>query len=342
MGKPLITVLITTYNYGRFIDEAVESVLVQDYPQDKVQIVVVDDGSTDDTAERVRKYGSRVEYLYQSNGGQASALNLGFEKARGEIVLLLDADDFFLRGKVRRITEAFERDSKIGMVYHRLLEWDTYTDERRECDFTPVSGDVYAIPEQFFFYVPLPTSGVCFRRRFVNRLLPIPGRIRMLADAFLTNLIPFVASILAIPEPLAVYRFHGRNSFHEDEAGLSAEAKQARRAMWELIVADMRRWLADNGCTRKQRAVRYLLDRWTLDQQRQDFLSKPPGRIGFFRHLLLYNQCYRPHLSGRLRTINYFNALGALFTGYERFQLLDEWRLRATDAVRGLQRRKAT
>src|SRR5580765_2351203 len=82
MDSPAITVLITTYNYGQFIEEAIDSVLAQNFPVEKVEILVVDDGSTDDTRERVKKYGLHIEYFYKTNGGQASALNFGFSKAR--------------------------------------------------------------------------------------------------------------------------------------------------------------------------------------------------------------------------------------------------------------------
>src|SRR6476646_7317531 len=103
MSVPLISVVITTYNYGRFIEQAIGSVLSQEFPAEQVEIVVVDDGSTDDTAERVKKYGSRVRYLQQENRGQAAALNFGFAKARAEIISLLDADDYFLPGKLARV-----------------------------------------------------------------------------------------------------------------------------------------------------------------------------------------------------------------------------------------------
>jgi glycosyltransferase involved in cell wall biosynthesis len=80
--------------------------------------VVVDDGSTDDAADRVRKYGSKVRYFHKPNEGQASALNLGFAKALGEIISLLDADDFFLPGKLARVAEAFQLNPALGMFYH--------------------------------------------------------------------------------------------------------------------------------------------------------------------------------------------------------------------------------
>jgi len=331
---PVVTVLITTYNYGRFLEEAIESVVSQDYPQDRVQIVVVDDGSTDDTAERVKKYGSQIEYFYQANGGQASALNLGMAKARGEIVALLDADDLFLPGKLTRVAEAFARHPSAVMVYHRLQEWHMESGERRESNFPLVSGDIYKVPAQFHAYRPHPTSCVSFRRAPLERLLPIPEGIRMLADAYTVNLIPFIAPILAIPESLVTYRLHGKNSYFADENQCSPEARGRRQQQWAIVIDGMTKWLSDNGYTRKQPSVRSFLDRWTLYREAEEFVLRPPGRFHFFLHLLLYNRCYGPHLSRRLRVINRVNALGALVVGYKHFHLLEKWRLAAVGAVK--------
>jgi len=114
--RPVITVLIDAYNYGRFIEQAIESVLSLDFAMEQVEILVVDDGSTDDTAERVKKYGGAIRYLRKENGGQASAFNLGFAEARGEFVFTLDADDYFLPGKLRRVMEEFEKHPEVGMI----------------------------------------------------------------------------------------------------------------------------------------------------------------------------------------------------------------------------------
>src|ERR1700730_10813668 len=102
---PLVTVLIDTFNYGHFIDEAIRSVLVQDFPAEQMEIIVVDDGSTDDTRERVAQYAERVQYFYKPNGGQASAFNFGIAKARGEYVALLDADDYWLPSKLSKVVK---------------------------------------------------------------------------------------------------------------------------------------------------------------------------------------------------------------------------------------------
>lgn len=322
----MITVLITTHNYGQFVEQAIESVLSQDFPLDQVEILVVDDGSTDDTQERVKKYGSRIEYFHKPNGGQASALNFGIAKARGEIIALLDADDLFLPGKLARVVEAFQQDPALGMVYHRLREWHMQTDERRDWEFFPVSGNLETEPDRFVYYVPQPTSCISFRRSSMNRLLPVPEGIRMLADCYLVALIPFVAPVLAVPEFLAVYRIHGENSYSTDRQQVPIETSKSRLRMWQIVIEAMRKWLADNGYTRKQAPVRSLLDRWNILLEREEFAVTPPGRIRFFRHLLERYR-YQFHLmTWRLRVINYFNALGSLIVGYEEFHRLDEGR----------------
>jgi glycosyltransferase involved in cell wall biosynthesis len=337
MSAPQVTVLITTYNYGQFIEEAIDSVLAQDFPLDKVEILVVDDGSTDDTSERVKKYGSRIKYFYKPNGGQASALNVGIAKARGQIIALLDADDLFLPGKLARVANAFEQDTTLGMVYHRLWEWHMQTDDRREWrHFNPVSGNIHKVPDQFLLYVTQPTSCIIFRRTSLNRLLPIPETIRMLADCYLVALIPFLSPILAIPEFLGTYRIHGRNCYYADEQRMPVDTMKSRQQTWQILIDAMCNWLDDNGYTKEQPHVRSFLDRWNLYQESQGFILKPPGRLQFFRYLQACKSYYRPHMNWRFQVVSNVNAFGSLLVGYEHFYLLDQWRLRGTQFIRRL------
>src|SRR2546422_11568885 len=99
MKAPFFTVLIDTYNYGEFIEEAVSSVLGQDFPAEQREILVVDDGSIDDTRERLQKYGGEILYLRKQNGGQALAFNYGFVDSRGKVIALLGGGDAWLPGK---------------------------------------------------------------------------------------------------------------------------------------------------------------------------------------------------------------------------------------------------
>src|SRR6201997_5197810 len=103
MSKPHLSVLIDTYNHERFIEQAITSVLEQDIPMADVEIVVVDDGSTDQTPEIVRRYEPRVRLLRKPNGGQASAFNAGIPECHGQIIAFLDGDDWWAPGKLRRV-----------------------------------------------------------------------------------------------------------------------------------------------------------------------------------------------------------------------------------------------
>ncbi|MGK7951999.1 MAG: glycosyltransferase [Xenococcaceae cyanobacterium] len=109
-----VSVIIPAYNGDRYISEAIDSVLAQTYTH--YEIIVVDDGSTDNTSQVVKAYGDRVRYIYRENQGVASARNLGIEKAEGEYIAFLDADDFFLPEKLAKQITCFEADSALGMA----------------------------------------------------------------------------------------------------------------------------------------------------------------------------------------------------------------------------------
>lgn len=114
-GDPLVTIVTPSYNQGRFIKETIESVLAQDYPY--VEYIIMDGGSTDETAQVVAPYLDRLTFVSERDRGQTHAVNKGFARARGEIVAWLNSDDIFLPGAVRRVVEAFRENPKYGVVY---------------------------------------------------------------------------------------------------------------------------------------------------------------------------------------------------------------------------------
>src|SRR5580704_9960778 len=122
MTKPFVSILIDTYNHERFIEKAIVSVLEQDFPASDREIVVVDDGSTDRTAEIVRKFEPHVRLLQKANGGQASAFNAGIPECAGQIVAFLDGDDWWAPGKLRAVADALASDEKVGLVGHGITE----------------------------------------------------------------------------------------------------------------------------------------------------------------------------------------------------------------------------
>src|SRR5271169_3695678 len=132
MSKPYISVLIDTYNHERFIEQAITSVLEQDMPMADVEIVVVDDGSTDRTPEIVRRFEPRVRLIRKTNGGQASAFNAGIAECHGDIVAFLDGDDWWAPGKLRRVVEEMDREPEVGIVGNGITQVFDNGDEHSE------------------------------------------------------------------------------------------------------------------------------------------------------------------------------------------------------------------
>jgi glycosyltransferase involved in cell wall biosynthesis len=120
--SPLVTILINNYNYGQYLRQSIDSALKQTWT--RCEVVVVDDGSTDDSASIIESYGGSVVPVLKANGGQGSAFNAGFEASLGEIVCFLDSDDVFLPEKVECVVEAWRRNQDAGLIYHQLFFMD--------------------------------------------------------------------------------------------------------------------------------------------------------------------------------------------------------------------------
>ena len=111
---PIISVIIPTYNSAKFIDAALESVFLQTFKD--FEIIVVDDGSTDNTKELLKQYFKRIHYFYQQNKGPSAARNLGISKANGKLLAFLDADDLWLPEKLEKQVAVYNQKSNIGLV----------------------------------------------------------------------------------------------------------------------------------------------------------------------------------------------------------------------------------
>lgn len=122
MKIPKVSVIIPTYNRAHFVIEAIESVLNQTF-QD-FEIIVVDDGSTDNTREALKKFGSKIRYTYQENRGVAAARNTGIRAAKGEFIAFLDHDDLWLPDKLSIQMDAFSKNKEVGLVYTDCVAFD--------------------------------------------------------------------------------------------------------------------------------------------------------------------------------------------------------------------------
>ena len=326
--KPVVTVLIDTFNYGHFIDEAIRSVLIQDFPAEQMEVIVVDDGSTDDTRERVAEYAERVQYFHKPNGGQASAFNFGISRARGEYVALLDADDYWLPSKLSTVVKAFESGPGVSLVYHRFQEFRMESYEWRIGDFNAVSGFIPGDKKSALLFTACQTSGLTFRTETVRKLLPLDERMTIQADGLLAALIIFLGPAIAIDEPLAVYRIHGSNLYFHGKKGVDA-ARQARRiGTLKVILEEMDKWLTRSGHDLNDPVILAFRRRWQSLYETEEFLLTPPGRTRYFWHLLRATQNMRPCLNPRVRLVNWINTVGSLFVGYNNYSSLDRWRIK--------------
>jgi len=318
--RPVITVLIDAYNYGRFIEKAIESVLTQDFAMEQVEILVVDDGSTDDTAERVKKYGGAIRYLRKENGGQASAFNLGFAEARGEFVFTLDADDYFLPGKLRRVMEEFEKHPEVGMIYHRLMELDDESGKLRvtRVAFSAISGFVPNDKEKILRFGAHPTSSLVFRRSVLERVMPMPVSMRIHADAFIELLAVLLAPVLAIDESLAVYRVHGGNLSYADWAESTPEAVRRRVAVYRVVLAEVAAWMAAHKNELNGIDTRGYIEPRLLEMESTQFLADPPGRWRSFCFMVRRNTVFACLQNWRYTLFNYVGAGLALIVGHRR------------------------
>lgn len=209
----LVTILINNYNYGRFLREAIDSALNQSYPH--CEVIVVDDGSTDDSREIIASYGNRIIPVLKENGGQASAVNAGFAVSRGEIVCFLDSDDVFLPEKVSVVLRAWEEIPDACVVYHQLQAINTQKEKIGNPWPRAVwRGDIRHRVERSGGWWPYPTtSGLCFSPAFLERLLPMPTEpCSFFPDTYFAGPAAFFSPVLGLRASLALSRFHGQNN----------------------------------------------------------------------------------------------------------------------------------
>jgi glycosyltransferase involved in cell wall biosynthesis len=215
-GAPFVSILINNYNYGRFLGEAIRSALAQGYLNR--EIIVVDDGSTDDSLPIAQSFGDQVRLIAKQNGGQASAFNAGFAASRGQIICLLDADDVFLPGKVERIVEVFRENPDSAWCFENLKLFRDSQSQRRPRDRCFAAGKVDArqsmIEGVFPSNIESASSGLSFRRELLARILPMPhAKSILLCDDYIKAACYALSPGIALDEELALQRLHGANLY---------------------------------------------------------------------------------------------------------------------------------
>jgi glycosyltransferase involved in cell wall biosynthesis len=213
---PFVSILINNYNYGRFLGEAIRSALSQSYSNR--EIIVVDDGSTDNSLQIARSFGDQVRLIAKQNGGQASAFNMGFAASRGRIICLLDADDVFFPGKVARIVEVFRQNPDSGWCFENLKLFRDSQSERSSRDRYFAAGKIDAREAMLRGIFPQniesASSGLSFRRELLARILPMPhAKSILLCDDYIKTACYALSPGIALDEELSLQRVHGSNLY---------------------------------------------------------------------------------------------------------------------------------
>lgn len=180
LDKPLVSVVMATYNMSSYLPLAVRSVLDQTYKN--IELLIVDDGSTDDTEKVVEPFlhDSRVKYMVQENKGQAAAKNFGVHKSTGEYVAFLDADDLWMPEKLDLQIPLFFNSKTVGVVYARLIYIDDTGNSLAMFDNDKIFRGQVSGPMLIRNFIPFGTSVV--KRECFERLGGFKETIRMGID----------------------------------------------------------------------------------------------------------------------------------------------------------------
>jgi glycosyltransferase involved in cell wall biosynthesis len=237
----LISVIIPTYNYGRFLKECLASVFaqtVQDF-----EIIVVDDGSNDDTPEILASIADpRLRTFRISNSGVSVARNLGLQEARGEVVAFLDADDRWRSNKLERQVSLLGSEPSVGTVFTDFVRFNESQILANEFSYYPelpsipsrpsLQGEGSVITTDAFSELisfkqfPAYVQTVLFRRELA-RGLAFPSGTRVSEDLYFLMRLYARAQVAYIPEPLVEVRRHGKNTGGEKGGSLAFEQMEA-------------------------------------------------------------------------------------------------------------------
>ena len=232
----LISIVIPNYNYDAFVGSAIESALALDWPQ--VEVIVVDDGSTDNSRAVIARYAERIVTIHQENAGQAAACAAGFARARGEVVVFLDSDDLLHPSFARETAEVWRPG--VSKVQFQMKTIDKF------------GGDIGTIFPQFSgcpkpeeirrwmlttgAYPTPPGSGNAYSRELLELVFPLDGLSRI-ADSYFLAAAPFFGDVITVPRPLVSYRIHGRNDGAFSSLVVDRFAREVSRGMQRFAYA---------------------------------------------------------------------------------------------------------
>jgi glycosyltransferase involved in cell wall biosynthesis len=295
--KSLISVVIPTYNRRRYVREALESAWAQTYRP--LEIIIIDDGSTDGTEEELSSFGSAIRYLRQQNQGPSAARNRGIQAATGEYIALLDSDDLWAPTKIEKQVRLIERSSKVGVVFCDTQQLNVITGDVAVRRCSPgLRGD---IRRQLLHRncVNGSDSAVLVRRACFDRVGLFDEALKQAEDWDLWIRISRHYHFDYVPEPLVTIRTHGNNLHQQVHVMHEHQMEVIRRAFTHDAIDGANHLLqrrvlayihADAGgeyltAGRTRLALRHLLQTlvfWPFDYRYYILLARAlmkPGRV---------------------------------------------------------------
>jgi glycosyltransferase involved in cell wall biosynthesis len=220
---PLVSIVIPTHNRAGYLVEAIESVLAQDYP--RLELIVIDDGSTDETAQVLERYEGRCRIERRSNAGQPASVNHGWELAQGEILGFLGDDDVLAAGAVTRLVGVLEAHPEAVMAYsdYSLIGSDSRVMRRISMFSRPFAEAVRDLRVT-------PGPGALQRRDAVRKAGPWDTALRLTPDLDFYLRLGLTGPFIHVAENLAAFRVHhGSTSFRQSDSRLADEPLRVAR-----------------------------------------------------------------------------------------------------------------
>lgn len=237
---PKISVIITNFNYGRYLGEAIRSVLDQEYRD--FELIVVDDGSTDGSREEIGKFQDpHLKAIFKANGGQLSAFNAGVLESTGDIICFLDADDCYQPGYLQAVSETFEHYPECGFLLTQMEYFGNRTGKALHYPGGYLGCNPFSAAARHV-WVGAATSSCSLRRETAEKFLPYredEDFWKTRADDLLILGSDIVAAVkYVLDRPLVKYRVHGDNLFYGRNTPGGA-SYQARKAAAERFCAEV-------------------------------------------------------------------------------------------------------
>jgi len=236
-----ISIIIPTYNYAQYICEAIESVLNQTYKD--FEIIVVDDGSTDNTKEVIKPYLNKIKYIYQQNSGPSSARNRGIKEAKGEYIAFLDADDIWLPQKLELQIKFMEKEKEVGLIFSDMILFNekgiiknSFLKQKlffNKLPIKPLSSTEKVIYDNVFNALLqenfIPTNTVIAKKECFNKVGFFDETLFSVEDRDMWLRIGLFYDIGFINFPLVLTRFHETNISANQELALKSRLKVMKK-----------------------------------------------------------------------------------------------------------------